>query len=464
MIDTVVLRIHRLEEKYGHIVKYLNQVNTDTYKKTFRHYANENPTKTSTLFADTGRLLTLRSRTSINVPSSHYNISVDINKERDFIEFNFSLPKFLHSTNVLQFVDFHEQSINHTYNKFLSELDRFFNLYLPLPPDKIDVEINRIDFCFNQFFLSKQDSLRYLDEQRNLNIEYARADKNKFNSYDTTINYITDNYSFKIYHKGTEFRKNDYNKLIKNNPKNINVPEMAETSDKILRYELTARKGLLNYLFKQRIKGDENTMVNHNLSMISSLRGTKRNLIVNTIKDGKMLISASTKNNIELYLNKTINNKSFGFHLDSLWNYPSQKPIDLLENFEMPFDGLMFEHLHQFFWERVKKYQLGVKMGITDIQKKIKDHQEEMSFKNKLFNKNETIAQTGQLVMIATLAQYIDLSDLKTVLPKATYYRYKKKMEEFGISKHCPDIAVRPPDLDYASYFYYFGKYHKTLN
>lgn len=464
MIDTVIIRIHRLEEKYQHFVKYLHQINPDNFKKTFKHFENENITKTSTFFADSGRMLTLHHRTTIGVPSSHYNISVDINQERDFIEFNFSLPKFLFSTNVLQFVDFHDQSLHHVYNKFLFELDRFFNLYLPLPPDKFDVEINRIDFCFNQHFLSKHDALTYLDQQRNLDVFGAKTENGKFDTYDTTINYSTKNYGFKIYHKGTEFKKNDLNKLLKNNPKNINLPHMAETADKVLRYELTARKGLLNYLFKQKITNDQNTMVNHNINMIASLRGQKRNAIINHLRDGKISINKATKDDIELFLNKTLETKSFCFFLDSVWNYPSKNPSLLIDNFEMPFDEDLFSHIHSFFWERVNKYQLGVKMSILDIQQKIKNHQAEMAFKNKLFNKKETIAQTGQLVMIATLAQYINLTDLKNVLPKATYYRYKKKMAEFGIDRYSPDIAIRPPDLDFCTYFFEFGRYHKFLN
>lgn len=442
MIDTVVLRIHGCE-KYSHICKHLIQLNSKDYVKKFKHNGLQDSSKDAILYSDTGRILDVSHRSSINIASSHYSISFLIHKERDFIELNFSIPKYVHSTNVLQFVDQHDTGVKHTYQKFLALMVDFFNKYLPLPPDWHDVEINRIDICFNQFFLSKKDALRYLEEQRTLNIDYARSEKNRFQSYGTTtVQYLTDNYSFKIYHKGTEFIKNDYGRLAKNNPKNLNLAELRDISDRILRYEMSAKKGLLNYLFKQRLKDDINTMFNHNYGRLQKLRN-----------------KASQE-----FINKTLPNKTFSFTLKSHWDNPQKPPIELFQDFNLPFNFELFEQLNLFFWERVRKYQLGVKMGIKEIHDKIKEHQETKDITNKLYGKREKIAQTGQLLLLATLSQYTDVSDLKEVLPTATYYRYIKKLESLGIPKHSPDIAVKPPPLDFSDYFFYFGKYHLTYN
>lgn len=466
MIDTVVLRIHRISEKYEHLVKYLNQINTDNYVKKIHHANSDEISKTSMLYGDTGNVRELTHRSSIHNSSSHYDIAFSISKERDFIELNFSLPKYVHSTNVLQFVDYHDQSLKHTFDKFQAEISRFFSVYFPLAPDWIDVEVNRIDLCFNQFFLNKGDALRYLDEQRNLNLQYARSDTNKFQQYgDTTVQYHTDNYSFKIYHKGTEFKKNDYLKLCKNNPKGFNLEHIRDTSDRILRYEMTCRKGLLNYIFKQKVKDDVNTMFNHNLGEIAKLKGSLRNnLMRKTGNKTKYGVVVKTDAAIEMFVHKSVVNKRFAFHLDSFWDYAMERPIDLLDNYELSFDFNLFQHLHNFFWDKVNRYQLGIKMGIVDIYDKIKRMQDDKDMTNKLFNKNDKIAQTGQLLLIATLSQYTDITDLKKVLPKATYYRYLKKLEDIGIPKHSPDIAVRPPELDFTTYFYEFGKYHATVN
>jgi len=461
MIDTIVLRIQGYE-KYKHIVNQIEALNKNTYVKKFIHEDLQNISKTSLFYADTGRILDVSMRSSIHIPSSHYDISVLPNKGRDFIEFNFSIPKYYHSTNVLQFVDQYDLSASHTFDKLQGILSRFFNEYFTSPPDWNDVEVNRIDLCYNQIFLSKADALRYLDQQRNLNIDYARSDVNKFGMYgDTTVMYKTDNYSFKVYHKGTEFKKNDYPKLIKNNPKGLDVQHLMDTADKILRYELTARKGLLNYIFKQKVKDDENTIFNHHFGEIGKLKNKKRNDLVRTAKTA---IYTSTSSKADIFIHKTIDNKSFSFHLDSPWERLDSKASDLLDCYSLCFNKELFCHLHSFFWKKVERYQLGVKMSIVEIHDKIKQNQKDVEIRNELYGRKDKKDQTGLLLTLATLSQYTDVSDLKGILPKATYYRYVKKLQELGIPKHSPDIAVMPPALDYDMYFFYFGKYHHTFN
>lgn len=459
MIDTIVLRIHGYE-KYSHIVKHLESINNkhDGYTKKFKHEGLEDTSRISIFYGDTGRVLDIDSRPNINVPSSNYSIICSIRQDRDFIELAFSIPKYLYSTNVLQIIDQYDPSIKHTFSKLLNLITRFFHDYLPLPPNWDDVEVNRIDLCYNQFFLSKEDALRYLAEQKGLNRHYARSDANTFDAYyNTTVSYKTDNYSFKIYHKGTEFRKNDYSKLLKKNPKNLDLPELAEKADLILRYEITARSGLMNYLFKQHLIGDENTIANHNLGKIMKLRPKRTSR-------GKAEAVISSKEAIENFVYKSIPNKKFQFRLSSIWDNVHADPNDLVNHYSQCFNLDLLTCIHKFFWERVEKYQLGVKLGLVDIHKKIKEYQANKKMKNTVYAEKESIAQMGNLTMLATLSQFTDITALKGILPKATYYRYLKKLEELGIARHSPDIAVQPPPLDYISYFTYFGKYHMIYN
>ena len=366
MIDTIVLRIHNLESKYLHLANYLKQLNTKDYVSKFKSSTDSDLSESNIFFSDTKRILTLSHRSSINLPSSHYSISFQINDERDFIEFNFSIPKLLYSNNVMQFVDISSQSDDFVFTMLQSTLSRFFNQYLPLPPDWKDVEIQRIDLCFNQFFKSKNEALKYLSEQKKINVENARSDTNRFMDYDgTTVMYKTDNYSFKIYHKGTEFRKNDLSQLAKNpsnhgfktngnyessvtknNPLGFNLFDLAETADKILRYEMTCRNGLFNYLFKQYLKDDEGTVFNHHYQNIYKLRGSRRN---KTIKSLHHEIYKSTSNEIDVFINKTLPNKKYQFRLDSPWDDMNSKPIELMENFNLLFSRQLFTCLHSFF-------------------------------------------------------------------------------------------------------------------
>lgn len=466
MIDTIVLRIHHVKDKYDHLIKYLEQINTKGYVKKFHHQGLQDKSKTSIMYGDTGNVMDLTHRSSINIASSHYSISFFINEQRDFIELNFSIPKLVYTTNVMQFVDQHETGEKHTFNKLLNILSEFFNKYFPFRPDWEDIEVNRIDICFNQFFLSKGDALRYLNEQKNIAVHYAKSDVNGAKTYGTTevqtVSYVTANYSFKIYHKGTEFKKNDYPKLIKKNPMGFNLEELRDTADKILRYEMTCRKGHFNYLFKQRLKDDQNTIFNHNYEKILAIKSQKRNDLARNM--GKVPIYVGSKKKAELFLHETINNKTYNFTINSLWEDPNAMPIELFECFDLPFNQELFIELNNFFWERVKKYQLGVKMGIVEIHNKIKQFQSDKDVKNKLYGKSEKISSLSTMLLAATLSQYTDLADLKHVFPKATYYRYMKKLEEIGIPKHAPDIAVNPPPLDFQTYFYYFGKHHVTFN
>lgn len=463
MIDTIILRVHGYE-KYKHIVKQLLLTENDEYTVKYMHEGLENHTKTNILFGDTGRVLPVHMRTSIYCPSSHYSISVLPNEGRDFIELNFSLPKYEYSTNVLQFIDSHNQTIEHCFDKMRSLIYNLFNKYFAYPPEWKDVEVNRIDMCFNQIFLSKADALRYMEEQRTLNLDYARSDKNRFQSYgSTTLQYHTDNYSFKIYHKGTEFRKNDLNKLLKNNPLNLDLNLLTDVADKTLRYEMSCKKGALNYVFRQSVKDDINTIFNHHYGIIANTRTRKRNNLVKVAKNNFNLYGGQSKNVLE-WLEKTLPNKSFGFHLDSSWESLHTETFDLLEDYRLCFNIELFRALHIFFWKRVQAYQLGVKMGIKEIFDKIQQKKDEKNFKNTIYGQKEKQSYVGQLLLLASLSQYTDISDLKGIIPKATYYRYKKSLEEMGIPKHSPDICVNPPPLDYQMYLFYFSKYHTKYN
>jgi len=123
--------------------------------------------------------------------------------------------------------------------------------------DLMDVEVNRIDVCFNQMFRTKDDALKYLEYQKRLKKKYAKDEEGTMREYATSLMYVTKNYSAKIYHKGTEYNKNDLKEHLKINKEKkreyFNVKKFQSFADRILRYELTIRNGYLNYLFKHNI-------------------------------------------------------------------------------------------------------------------------------------------------------------------------------------------------------------------
>jgi len=69
--------------------------------------------------------------------------------------------------------------------------------------------------------------------------------------------YTTKLFSAKIYHKGTEYQKNDLKEHLKFNEKKgkeyFKTSKFQAFGDKMLRYELTIRNGMINYLHKHNI-------------------------------------------------------------------------------------------------------------------------------------------------------------------------------------------------------------------
>lgn len=491
MIDTIVIRIHKLIDKYQHYGTYLQ--NLSNGDKTQIKYSTKSIFKDDVqhfqFYSDTGRMRFLSVRNAVHSISSHYNISFNTNYERDYLEINMSIPKYLYGTNVFQFTDHRTIDIHHTWTKLESFFREFFQIYFPTLPDYEDVEINRIDFCLNQIFDTKEDALKYLARQKELNVSYARSERNRFNDYgSTTIQYVTANYSFKVYHKGTEFRKNDLNELskmygrntgkqyndksvkvyhkvsdhskknylndlsrlhnktavkqydnnatyVKINGLDYDLDHITAVADRTLRYELTFRKGALNYVFKQHVKDDENTMFNHNFQRIFNTK----------TKAGRKFVTDDFQN------------KSYQFHLSSPWDFHDTYIGDFLQAKSLTFNYELFFRLYDFFMFRVNRYQLEKKLTVPEMYEKLKAHNE----KKKVLKKESD--NINQLVMIATLSQYTNIDDLKTIIPKRTFYRYKQKLKEAEISYQSID-DIYSPALDFGKYFDLLGNYHVKFN
>jgi hypothetical protein len=148
-----------------------------------------------------------------------------------------------------------QYNLEGTYNRLLRFLEKFFSQFIGVELEKMkeDVEINRMDICFNQVFVDKQEALEYLQHQKKVKKRGERLINNKIN-YQTTLYLAGKYFTFKIYHKGTEFRKNDAPELMKMNKKlkqqRFDVEKIGAFADKILRYEIEFKNAGLNYLYK----------------------------------------------------------------------------------------------------------------------------------------------------------------------------------------------------------------------
>jgi len=112
--------------------------------------------------------------------------------------------------------------------------------FLGVEIDPQDVEVNRIDVCFNQVFPTRSDALKYLEYQKRKVKKHARAGNDGYKEYDTSLMYVTKLYSVEIYHKGSEYAKNDYKEHKRFNKEKgfqyFNIPKYQAFADRMLNY------------------------------------------------------------------------------------------------------------------------------------------------------------------------------------------------------------------------------------
>ena len=169
----------------------------------------------------------------LKTPSHNYSIHWRCYEDR--VTFEFSIPKLIYGTNSIEIQSHLKKNFNVSPYKLLRiGISSFFDLVFPLV--KINyggVELLRFDFCYNQLFDSREQSLKALNyiklkhqgrgDRLNFEYGYIELSKSKY---------------FKIYHKGEEYKKHDFRKLL---DRGLSFEKRAlnyqRFSDKILRYE-----------------------------------------------------------------------------------------------------------------------------------------------------------------------------------------------------------------------------------
>ncbi|MHB8131651.1 MAG: phage/plasmid replication domain-containing protein [Mobilitalea sp.] len=247
MIDTVVLRLHDLNT-HKDIYDLLNRPDFNTVHKKSKVLNFErieglpaHVVRDIVHYGDSGSEQSRGVNGKIQSPSSHYKVYFNINDDKDYVEFNYSIPKYFYGNNIAQFVKpvsdksfvygndkkFNVQK-KHVFNRLITAINYFFkDNFIDCPVDYTKLEINRVDICYNQIFSDKSECMRYLNYQKKMNLKNMRLNGRRFQNYNTSIMYTGKEYSVKIYHKGSEFAKNDAKELEKLNSLIIkqNVPD-----------------------------------------------------------------------------------------------------------------------------------------------------------------------------------------------------------------------------------------------
>lgn len=180
-------------------------------------------------------------RGALNNPSSDYRVQFSANENMDAITFSFSIPKYIYNHNLAQFVPNIESQryknniftmrnwttqIEHIRQRLIEFLYTFFDdlsVILNLPDlsnfSLHNVEIKRLDLCYNQYFSEHAMVLDYLNAQRKFYRTKVRSNTIVKDDRDTSFFYrhSKDGFFFKIYSKAEEFEVNDFPKLFKEN-------------------------------------------------------------------------------------------------------------------------------------------------------------------------------------------------------------------------------------------------------
>lgn len=490
MVDTLVLRVHDLR-KHKELVKYVNMhfKGTEKYtseipKKKMDELRKQNVDEKEIIdYFRTSRigthLIRYKRQKKVN-NSGNYFFQAYENKDRDFLEFSFSIPKYIYGTNIFQFVShiwhksfvyYQNSKLKFNLNTSFERLIRFIQIFfktefIDIPISFENVEINRIDLCFNQIFRDQKSALEYLEFQKQLRKKHSRIDGDNSRDWATSMMYITKRYSAKIYHKGSEFRKHDKNELKKiNREKGHNyfkVDELEKLADRILRYEITFRQKMMSDLYNTKIfrrncpihrrymkiykKVDllyqKNQRIAERISHFvfekSKNKFIDRNPYFKPSREEKLIYKHIQKliNRNRTFMMKTNNNTSL---------FNSETSRDSYFDPRAKFSKAVFNELAKFFQSFIFEFQVKEKPPISAVCALIEDYNDRNYNKLPLNEMKKFYA----LLLDKSFEQIKSLN----LYSRATFYRYKKRFEMVGITeKHLIPYCLVKASTDFSEY------------
>ena len=241
----------------------------------------------------------------VMLPSYKSGVNLQFDNLNGILRVELSLPKYYFGNNVLELSPIIKSRF-YSYSLDLQKLSTFIhtlikksirNIIYELSGQTLiiktshfcDISVSRIDFTYNQIFDNTSKLLHYLDCIKECKpLEFKN---NHPTDYHSGVAYVTDNYGFKIYHKGVEFEKIQSKQIIKDNYhimkhreredityfssnkfltfKNLN--NLQKYSNNCLRYELRSSSKNKSYIFFSQMAFKHNELyqsVKHNLFWI----------------------------------------------------------------------------------------------------------------------------------------------------------------------------------------------------
>lgn len=528
MIDTISLELHGTK-KYEVIVNLL-RITKGGYKK----YDGRGTTLDhEILMPETSRHAKEKFMYKIkDVASSHYKIIISVDWFNDVIKWNFSIPKYFYGHNIAQSIqNVNEPKFNFTAHSFNEIVDlgherlwsyiiTFFDNEFPtVKVDYEDLQIKRLDFCYNQIFRTKHDALEYLELQKTVKKKNMRnkelGDSGMHQIYDTSIFFKNQDYSVKIYHKGTEYGKNDKKEHDRINSikkqQIFDTGYLQEISDRILRYEITIRPSYMSYLFNSNIFRCTSAQFKtwkkayNQIKAIYKKNENKKFFESNNINEQIKLLVPNLKKFIDKKTDLNfIQLMQFKFSKKVSPNISDEMAVALLKRFYSEFDVLIHTRRKFFFklshhnrkeelvdnqtnkngfqtlsWctfdkrvynlmaKKLKEFiidmRIDQKQPISHYIDKINEHNKKMKRLKELTKDAPEYAKgkykefnKPKLVMLLIALQNNSIETIRnlTNISESTFYEYQSQLKKIGYTKNTKDnLHIQVPKLDFKEYF-----------
>lgn len=488
MIDTIIIKVHNIEANLiivNHIwgakgaftksEKNISDVDFADFKQKQIFFKNLDQNKTVSSMPFTTHVYS-----SIN--TDHYSVASRINYVQDFIEFNFSIPKYMYGHNIAQFVPpnkniaaFNENYLKNAetvYNHIFKFLDVFFVSNFGYCPDFRFISVTRLDLCFNMFFETKKQALSYIQAIAVIRKKYMRSTSN-YLPRTTSLYHITKNVNYNIYHKGSEYEANDkkvHQKLnIEHKKKIFDTDLLQDISDKIVRFEAKYKDSWMSQQYLYHFWRKDCSRHRNYFTQYKTIKKLKEFHIKDYLKLPKWKKNLYNDFNKKLMLKKDVFLKN---DFEYIQHYLRESPkLMYLNKYSVKSDDIhiynieqnhesrirlsypLFKHMCKHFNDFLSQYIVNELPTKIDIIKIVEEHNKivdqhnydnEIAIQQKKM-KRKSKMNKNKIAMIVQLLNEYSLDEIKNLklFDDRTFYRYKSDLKQLGVNPQSLNYTLK---------------------
>lgn len=430
----------------------------------------------------------------------HYAIAYGIFDNRDFIEFNFSIPKYLYGNNVMQFVPhYFDKEYTNTFTQDWNELIPivykrlrrfllwFFEKELGGLVNPYFVQVARLDICYNLIFNTPDDAKTYLADVKRIRKKYLRDTSVHVNNYHSGVYFPSTDYTLKVYHKGSEFKKKQAGPLLKQlNWEPKLVADLQNLADRCLRYEVEFSPTYFDKIFKQYIFRKDSKEWKRGRKYYTDMMRDG----LTKIKNKKFTLPELDKWRRKLYrYGKFYDGKVFHFYLssDSSIKLNSQKAWEEIETSKFTFEReqrfgkTLFTYIVKDFLKFYKEFSVQTTteidhflslVNMKDVPLEMKGRQyHSMMMQRFGFMENHVSLKTLKMLNALLKAHTWEEIQNSDVISRRQLFRVKAMFKKMGFENPASQVIIKPKEgfFDYHREIekiitkYYLDKYLKSV-